>query len=282
MPEPEFDIPLVRIGQHAVSRLIVGGNPFSGNSHVSAGLDEEMADYFTAENIKRTLRDCEAAGITAVQARGDRHIQRVLREFRNEGGSLDWIAQTASELASQRGHVKRLAELGAAAIYHHGSRTDNRWHSGRMEEVHELLKAIRDTGVAVGLGTHIPEVIEFAEENDWDVDFYMACLYNLNRTERQSAIVVGSSADSSEKFYAEDRHRMLATIRATPRPCLAFKVLAASRHCESPETTRDAFRHALTGIKPGDAMVVGMFPKYIDQVRQNAGFVAEICAAMKR
>jgi len=41
-------VPLVPFGPHQISRLIVGGNPISGNSHVSAALDNEMRDYFTA------------------------------------------------------------------------------------------------------------------------------------------------------------------------------------------------------------------------------------------
>ena len=45
-------LPTVRLGGHEVSRLIIGGNPFSGNSHFSAEWDNDMLDYFTTENIK--------------------------------------------------------------------------------------------------------------------------------------------------------------------------------------------------------------------------------------
>ena len=38
--------PKVRIGKWDFSRLIVGGNPVSGNSHVSGALSREMTDYF--------------------------------------------------------------------------------------------------------------------------------------------------------------------------------------------------------------------------------------------
>ncbi|HOX38187.1 MAG TPA: hypothetical protein PL033_09380 [Candidatus Brocadiia bacterium] len=272
-------MPTIPFGQHRVSRLIIGGNPFSGNSHVCDELSREMRDYFTTETIKKTLRDCEAAGINTIQARGDAHIARVLNEFRNEGGNLQWIAQTASELADQKRHIRSLASLGAIGVYHHGSRTDNFWHEGRIGEVAEYLKIMRDAGVSVGLGTHIPEVIAHAEERGWDVDFYMACVYNLNRRKRESAIVAGPGADAgSEKFFVEDRDRMLATIRATPKTCLAFKILAAGRHCATPETTREAVHYALAGIKPTDAIVVGMFPKFRDQVAENARWVTEFDA----
>ena len=75
-------LPAVKLGPHTLSRLIVGGNPVSGNSHTSDGMGRDMRDYFTAANIKKLLRDCEQAGINTWQSRGDRHIQRILNEYR--------------------------------------------------------------------------------------------------------------------------------------------------------------------------------------------------------
>ena len=45
-------VPSVTIGGRRISRLLVGGNPISGNSHVSPELSREMADYFTAARVK--------------------------------------------------------------------------------------------------------------------------------------------------------------------------------------------------------------------------------------
>ena len=73
-------LPTIKLGRHSVTRLIVGGNPFSGNSHISRERDIEMRNYYTVEKIKETLRQCENAGINAWQSRGDRHITRVLHE----------------------------------------------------------------------------------------------------------------------------------------------------------------------------------------------------------
>jgi hypothetical protein len=38
-----------------MTRLIIGGNPFSGNSHINQEYDESMRDYYTTENIKKAL-----------------------------------------------------------------------------------------------------------------------------------------------------------------------------------------------------------------------------------
>src|ERR1051326_1058343 len=94
-------LPTVRLGGVDVSRLIIGGNPFSGNSHMSSERDRDMLDYFTTERIKATLFECERQGLTTMQSRGDRHILRMLREYRNEGGTLHWIRSEERRVAKE-------------------------------------------------------------------------------------------------------------------------------------------------------------------------------------
>src|SRR5665647_457568 len=103
-------IPIVKLGNYEISRLIIGGNPISGNSHVSSDVDKAMEDYFTAENVKKALFRCEECGINAMQVRGDKHIFRILREYYNEGGTLQWIAQTASEYLSFEGNINQIVK----------------------------------------------------------------------------------------------------------------------------------------------------------------------------
>jgi hypothetical protein len=168
-------------------------------------------------------------------------------------------------------NIRVLAKHNPVGIYAHGTDTDRRWQAGRVEEVREYLSAMRATGALVGLGTHLPEVIEYAEEQGWPVDFYMACLYNIMKTDHQSALAGG--AQQEEPFDEEDRARMLATVRATPRPCLVFKVLGAGRRCRTARDVAEAFGEVLSGCKPQDALVVGMWQKHEDQLYANAQLV---------
>jgi len=269
-------LPTIRLGRVEITRLIIGGNPFSGNSHSSAEWDNDMLDYFTTERIKATLFECERQGLNAMQSRGDRHIMRMIREYRNEGGKLHWIAQIASELSDLEANIRQIAASGAIAIYHHGTRSDNLWHEGRIDEAQELLKVMRDTGVAVGMGSHIPEVIEYVEEHEWDVDFYLCSVYNLSKRRRESQIVSGQRA--AEIFDDADRERMFQVIQSVSRPCLVIKILGAGRNCKTPEQTRETFTHTFQRIKPADAVVVGMFPKYRNQIEENSRIVREVCA----
>jgi len=263
-------LPTIPFGNYQITRLIAGGNPLCGNSHYCPEMDAEMREYYTPQRVVEFLQRCQAAGINTLQARGDYHrILYWLELFRRAGGQLHWIAQTASEMHDIYQNIRIVAAAGAIGIYHHGSLTDRLWQEGRIEKVRDYLKCMRDCGVRVGLGTHYPEVIVYAEEHGWDVDFYMACLYNLNRVPRESALVSGKF--QPELFVHEDRDVMCRVIRQTPKTVLAFKILAASRNCGTQECVREAFRYAFARIKPTDAVVVGMFPKYLDQITLNVG-----------
>ena len=267
-------LPTVPLGNVEITRLLIGGNPFSGNSHVNRAMDEEMMNFYTTEQIKRTLFRCMECGINTVQARGDKHIMRILREFRSEGGKLHWIAQSASELRSFEVNVKQMAEAGAAAIYHHGTRTDQFFKDGQQDEVAKNLAIIRKTGLPVGLATHMPEVIKYAEDNNWDLDFYMTCVYNISRKYRESSAVTGI-ANEDEAFFEEDIPIMYKTIRSVDKPCITFKILGATRRCQNQDTVKAAFTEAFQNIKPKDVVLVGVYPKTRDEVALNAQYTRE-------
>ncbi len=277
-------MPTVPFGEHAITRLISGGNPLCGNSHFSQELDGEMREYFTDEQVVEYLLQLEAAGYNTLQARGDYHrILYWLELARRRGCGLQWIAQTASEMSDVFQNIRIISAAGAIGIYHQGTKTDNLWLQGKIEEVKPYLSCMRDCGVRVGLGTHIPEVIEYAEEHSWDVDFYMACFYNLSRKPRQSALVAQAAKENCpaprEEFADADPAAMCRVIRATPKQCLAFKILGAGRRCSTQDDVRAAFGFAYGNIKPIDAVVVGMYPRCEDQIALNREYALQ---AMER
>jgi hypothetical protein len=256
-----------------ISRLVIGGNTVSGTSHANGKLDSDLLDYFTTDNIKKMLYRGEEFGINTMQFRGDRHIMRLIREFRLEGGNMNWIAQSAPEMGSFDGNIRQMAACKPVLMYHHGVVTDNFYKAGELDELVRRLKIIRETGVPVGLCTHMPEVMEYSESHHWDVDFYMCCVYNISVPARQEQ----AKKDGTEEavFVESDIPVMYQAIRSVNKPCLAFKILGATRRCQNQETVRAAFDECYASIKPADAAVVGMFPRDIDQVALNAGYAEE-------
>jgi len=268
-------LPTIRIADKNVTRLICGGNPISAISHWSAEMDADMLRYFTMSNLLGMLDECWRQGINTVQTRGDRFTMRMYLEHKENGGQLQWIAQTASEFADIYANISEIAHFGPIAIHHHGTHTDNSWHMGKIDQVRDYLKAIHDCGLPAGIGTHIPEVVQYAEDHGWETDFYMCCFYNLARGYK-SAPAVERASYQKEQYQHRDRDPMTAIMRQVQKPCLGFKVMAATRNCGSPESVRQAFEYAFANIKPTDAVVVGMFPKYRNQVEENAQYVREL------
>jgi len=267
-----YDIPKVKLGNSdiEITRLISGGNPLCGNSHFTPDMSKDMRAYFTAEEVVKYFHDLEASGIDTLQARGEFHRILYWRElFMREGGKLKFITQTASEMFDGLSNIRVIAATGAEGIYLHGTKVNNWWLDGEIDKAEDYLKCMRDCGVQVGIGSHIPEVFDYVEEKGWDVDFYMTCFYNLQRQKRESALVDPFNKGALEEFREDDPPKMLRVVQQTEKMCLAFKILAASRLCTTQEDVREAFEYAFANIKEKDAVVVGMFPKYEDQIRLN-------------
>jgi hypothetical protein len=267
----------VRIGRAEVSRFIVGHNPPCGNSHFSDELNAEMKQYFTPENVLALYRRAEELGVKTFMIRGDYRMLNWVELYRREGGAMNIVAQTASEMHDIFSNIRVLAAAGVAAVYHHGTQTDKFWREDRIDDCLDYLKCIRDCGVAVGLGTHQPEIIDYAQQRGWDVDFYMASLYNLSRAPRESMLVTGKSAYDDERYLPEDPEAMCRMIRSADKPVLAFKILAAGRNCATQEDAKEAFAYAYANIRPTDAVVVGLYPKHLDQVALDLAYAEEAC-----
>ena len=68
-PEPGT-LPQIPFGKHSMSRLVCGANPFNAGSHLSVFVNHEMRQYYTPEQILKTLRRCQEAGINFWQSGG--------------------------------------------------------------------------------------------------------------------------------------------------------------------------------------------------------------------
>ena len=264
-----------------VTRLIVGDNPFSGHSYiediVSGG---EMLDYYTAENIIKALFDAEKAGYNAYLPLADPFILRVIRQYRNEGGKMNLIFQPYPPISLDV-NLRQMLDCAPLAVYHQGTTTDNLTEAGRFDILRDNIKLIRDTGLPVGLGTHVPETIARAEDEDWGVDFYLSSLYNARKNNREeSSFITGKP--KSLVFYPNDRFIMFDMIKQVQKPFLVYKIFAGGQvfHVKSPEelpgVAEAVIKETFENIKPGDFAVVGVYQKYKDMLGENARITQKI------
>jgi len=269
-PSPS-GLPTIPFGHHQLSRLIVGANPINGGSHLSRFVNQQMKRYFTPDRTLDMLKRCEDVGINAWQS-GPMNLD-LYQQHLDESGELRYIS-LAREDPDDPDVIDRLAGVGAIAIAHHGEVTDTMFKSGELDRVEGFLSKVREAGLLAGVSTHMPAVVDYVESRGWDVDFYMCCVYERHRTREELKELLGYvPIPLREVYLEEDPPRMFAAMRATAKPCLAFKILAAGRLCDRPETVEQAFKSTFEGIKPNDAVIVGMYPEYEDQVGINADYV---------
>jgi hypothetical protein len=270
---PVASLPKVRFGDVEISRLVMGSNQFYGFSHFNKLLDQLMVDWNTPDRVCQTLLQCQQNGINAYQYAHHENTLSDLELFRSKGGNLHLIA-TDPGMTPVDEAVRRSK---AGALYHHGEITDRLFRAGQMDQVQEYTKKLRQAGVRVGIGTHKPEVVEYAEERGWDVDFYMLCAYNRTRTPEEIRKLLGVLPVPAEELYLEtDPPHAYEVARKTSKTCFLFKILAAGRLARSPEEVDKAFKEAFDNIKPQDCIVVGMFPRFQDQIKENCDRVRRI------
>ncbi len=241
----------IQIGNLRVSRVILGSNPFGGFSHQGPGRDDEMLHYYSAARIKEVLRQAERLGINTIMARADQHMIRLLMEYRDEGGCLQWIAQTCPELGTIEQGIHKALPWGARGCYIHGGVMDFLYANNKLEAVPAALAKIRRAGIPAGIAAHNPKVLAWAEDN-LDVDFYMCSYYNPIPREENPAHVSGSE----ERYNSGDRDIMAAAIRGLKKPAIHYKVMAAGR--DDPE---EALAFTARNMRPGDGVCIGIFAK---------------------
>lgn len=269
---------------HKVSKLIVGDNPYNGWSYITDWVPgAEMRNFYTEAQILSDIEKMEELGINTMLPLADPFMIRVLQHYRANGGKMNFIFQTyGGMLTSFDVSLRLMMEVEPIGIYLSGTAVDVRHETDRDSETRNFLASIRRTGVRVGLGTHRPDVIRASEEEGWDVDFYMACMYNgrRNREGQESGFITGKSK-SGLVFWPEDRPVMLETLKEVKKPIIAFKIFAGGQmlvgreEAERRTLIRDTYDTIFSALKPDDFAVMGVFQKNHDQLTENVSVFNE-------
>lgn len=268
----EKQLPTIQFGPYELSRLILGANPINGGSHLSRFVNNQMKRYFTDNRVQELLTLCESEGINTWQSGPGKNLDQYTRH-QQHGGHMHYIA-LAQESADMPDMLEVLADAGTIGAAHHGEVTDVFWKNGEIAKVQQYCKRIRDTGMLVGVSTHIPDVVDYIISANWDVDFFMCCVYERHRTEAELKAYLGHvPLPPKEVYLTSDPPRMYKVMRQTDKPCLAFKILAAGRLCDQQAWVESAFQQAFSEMKANDAVIVGLYPEYENQVAINADYV---------
>lgn len=244
-------LPKGRIGKLEVTRLICGGNLFSGFAHSGELIyvHSLLQHYFTDDKILDTLQLSEEGGINTTILRTDEQIVRVINRYRKErGGKLQWIAQTYPEPGNLKDNIKLAIDNGAVAAFCMGQHADEVFvKPGKAELIGEVVSFIKQNGVVAGVGSHSMELPIISEQQKFDPDFYFKTF-------------------NSAGYYSQDTRDVAALMKTIRKPWIAFKVLGAGR--VRPEPGFD-----LAFMSGADFINVGM---YDFQVESNISLVRDV------
>ena len=250
-------LPTGRIGKVQVSRLIIGGNQFSGWSHSRdlAYLRELFRAYSTTERIMDTLQECEENGINTIITASSEYLNKYWKE---RGGKIQWIAQVHPKANDLTSNIKSAIDSGAAGAYVQGGIGDSFVKNGRLDLLAKAIEFIKDNGLIAGIGGHSVEVPMAVEKARINVDFYMKTLHHGNywsatpKEDRIEFNVDSGSPYDHDNIWSITPEKTIEFMKKVDKPWIAFKVLAAGAiH------PREGFKYAFEN--GADFVCVGMF-----------------------
>ena len=259
-----------------ISKLIIGDNPFNGHSYITEYIpDSEMLDYHTEDKILEAMHEMEALGINTMLPLADPYIIRILQHYRKNGGKMNFIFQLYAPMNIDVS-MRQMMSVEPLGAYISGSFVDVRYETGRNSETLALLEKLHSMGTKVGIGTHHPEVITLSERENWNTDFYLACMYNLRRHREgeESGFLTGKSKNGV-KIHPSDRPLALAALQGVKKPVIAFKIFGGGQMLvEKSESERraailDAYTAVFSSLKPDDCAAIGIFQKHHDQLLED-------------
>ena len=274
-------LPLGKIGNHEISRLIMGGNLIGGWAH-SRDLyyvSSLFKAYNTERKVYETLILSENAGINTINIGFPTNAQ-MAKYKRNTGSKLKVISQVAPNMETGDWYeqINKAIDSGADILQVQGNWCDWLVRDKKPEVIAAMLEKIRSQGYIAGLAAHTIDSLIYCEELGIIPDYYMKAMHHDNywsahpRENRVAFEVDGIRSPDHNKFHDNIfdlfPDRTVEFINRVKIPVMGFKVLAAG--AIAPE---DGIRYAFEN--GADFVCLGMFDF---QVIKDINFCIDVLA----
>jgi uncharacterized membrane protein YphA (DoxX/SURF4 family) len=266
LSELKGTLPFGKIGQHEISRLVMGGNLIGGWSHGRDLLytDQLFKAYNSERKVYETLMLGEAAGINAINI--GYPSNDLLRKYKKSTGSkLKVITQIAADVKDETDLFKNLygaINYGVDIIQIQGNWVDWMTRDQHVDRIGKLLDKIKSEGFTAGLGAHTIDSLIACKEQGIIPDYYMKTMHHdkyWSATPRENRVPFeqdGPVSPDHDKYHQNifDNfpERTVDFFKDTTVPVMGFKVLAAGAL-----EPIDGFRWAFDN--GADFICVGMF-----------------------
>ncbi len=263
--ELKGELPKGKIGEHELSRLIIGGNLIGGWAHARDLI--YVSSLFRAYNSERkifeTLMLAEKAGINSINI-GFPTNPLIQKYKKITGSKIKVISQVHPDMKNNDYfvNINRAIDYGVDIIQVQGNWCDWLVRDNRIDVVEKMVGKIRDQGYTAGLASHTVDALIACEEQGIIPDYYMKTMHHdqywsAHPIENRVPFEVdGKMYSDHNKFHNNIfclfPDRTVEFVQRAKVPVMGFKVLAAG--AIKPE---DGFNWA---FKNGaDFVCVGMF-----------------------
>jgi hypothetical protein len=231
----------------SLSRMIIGTNWILGYSHTGPAADHLIHQKNgTIESISNLLQVFLDSGVDTIMGPfvGNQLLADAVKDSENRTGKKMIIIDTpiinVDDNASARNEAKKVIELsrkaGATFCFPHHSSAEQLVNKNKqtIERLPDYLEMIRDNGMIPGLSCHMPELIIYSDQNEYDVQTYIQ-IYNCMGFLMQVEV--------------EYVHKI---IWAAKKPVMSIKPMAAGR-----VTPFVGLNFAWHTLRPCDMVTVG-------------------------
>jgi hypothetical protein len=275
---PVKDLPMGKIGDVKISRLIIGGNLIGGWAHSRdlIYVSKLLKAYNTDEKVMETLQLCEENGINTILVNPS-CLPVVHKYHKQKGGKIQILCECHPTVEEGfKTTVKKAIEGGASLIYIQGGYGDRLVRMARMELIAGTVEFIKENGIPAGVGGHTLQVPIECEKWGIEPDFYVKTLHNdnywsANPRENRTEPETGDSDEHNknhDNIWCINPRETVDFMSKVERPWIAFKVLAAGA-VHPAEGFKYAFENG------ADFICVGMFDF---QVREDAAIAKNVLA----
>ncbi|VGO14391.1 hypothetical protein PDESU_02952 [Pontiella desulfatans] len=261
--ELKGELPKGKLGNHEISRLVLGGNLIGGWTHARdlRYVSKLSRAYNTERKVFETLQLAEQAGINAINIGFPSN--KVLKKYKEvTGGKIKVISQVAPHEGDYLRRIDEAIDFGAEIIQVQGNWCDWLVRDGELDKIELMLNHIRKQGLVAGLGAHTTDSLVACKNAGIVPDYYMKTMHHDNywsahpRENRKPFEVDGKRSLDHDQFhdncFCPFPDKTIEFVADAKVPVMGFKVLAAG--AIRPE---DGFKWA---FKNGaDFICVGMF-----------------------
>jgi uncharacterized membrane protein YphA (DoxX/SURF4 family) len=263
--ELKGELPKGKIGEHEISRLVLGGNLIGGWAHARdlRYVSSLFLAYNTEEKIFETLMLAEKAGINSINIGFP--TNRLMQKYKEVTGSkIKVISQVGPDMDNKDYfvNINKAIDFGVDIVQVQGNWCDWLARDKRLDVVAEMMESIRSQGYVAGLAAHTIDSLIMCEEEGIIPDYYMKTMHHDRywsahpRENRVPFEVDGKNHLDHNKFHNNIfclyPDRSVEFVQRAKVPVMGYKVLAAGAL-----TPEDGFNWAFQN--GADFICVGMF-----------------------